>query len=117
MERRNNGNPLMYKAALLYSELIKAERYMKSLKEALDDCCNTKKDLREKIGIPFVAKMPKFRIFEREADEIKQKLRRVCSGEISLEIAREKADEYEQYIDEVLKSMDIEKIFPYINEE
>ncbi len=113
MERRNNDNPLMYKAALLYSELAKAERFMHNLKEALDEC-NAKENLIGKIGIPFIAKMPKFKILEREADEIKQSLRKVCSGEISLEKAREVAEEYEKYINEVLKAMDKEKILPYI---
>lgn len=113
MERRNNGNPLMYKAALLYSELAKADSFMRKLKKTLDEC-NENDDLTRKIGIPFIAKMPRFKILEREADEIKQKLRRVCSGEVSLEEARKRAMEYEKDIEEVLQVIDEDKILPYL---
>lgn len=113
MERRNNGNPLMYKAALLYSELAKVDSFMRKLKKTLDEC-NENDDLTRKIGIPFIAKMPRFKILEREADEIKQKLRRVCSGEVSLEEARKKAMEYEKDIEEVLQVIDEDKILPYL---
>ena len=114
MERRNNCNPLMYKAALLYSELEKANRFMQTLKNALD-FCKEESNLREEIGIPFITKMPKFKILEREADEMKQKIRKVCSGEISLEEARKSTREYEKYIEEVLQVIDGEKLLPYVS--
>lgn len=114
MERRNNCNPLMYKAVLLHDELVKALSFMRKLEEALNEC-SAKENLTGKIGIPFIAKMPKFKILEREADEMKQKLRRVCSGEVSLEETRRKVREYVKDIEEVLQVIDEEKLLPYLN--
>lgn len=98
----------------MYSELEKADRFMQTLKNALD-FCKEESNLREEIGIPFITKMPKFKILEREADEMKQKIRKVCSGEISLEEARKGAREYEKYIEEVLQVIDVEKLLPYVS--
>ena len=112
MERRNNCNPLMYKAALLYSELETAQTLMCNIVSTLD-VCNEESDLRKEIGIPYINKMPKFKIFEKEAAWLKDKLRKVCSGEISLEEAEKEAKIIRDYIKEVLQAINKEKLLPY----
>lgn len=112
MERRNNCNPLMYKAALLYSELETAQTLMSNIVSTLD-VCNEESDLRKEIGIPYINKMPKFKIFEKEAAKLKDKLRKVCSGEISLEEAEKEAKIIRDCLKEALQAMNKEKLLPY----
>ena len=112
MERRNNCNPLMYKAALLYSELEKAQTLMGNIVSTLD-VCNEESDLRNEIGIPYINKMPKFKIFEKEAAKLKDKLRKVCSGEVSIEEAKKEAKRIRDDLNEALQVMDREKLLPY----
>ena len=112
MERRNNFNPLMYKAALLYSELETAQTLMCNIVSTLD-VCNEESDLRKKIGIRYINKMPKFKIFEKEVAKLKDELRKVCSGEISLEEAEKEAKRIRDYLNEALQVIDKEKLLPY----
>lgn len=112
MERRNNDNPLMYKAALLYSELETAETLLCYIILTIDGC-NEESDLRKEIGIPYINQMPKFKIFEKEAAKLKDKLRKVCSGEISLEEAEKEAKIIRDYIKEALQAINKEKLLPY----
>lgn len=115
MERRNNCNPLMYKVVLLYTELETARNLMSNIILTLENC-NEESDLRKEIGIPYINKMPKFKIFEKEAAKIKEKLRKVCSGEVSLKEAEKAAKIIRDNLNEVLQVMNKEKLLPYCKE-
>lgn len=111
-EKRTNG--LMVKAALLYKELNIASEYFKNLRGTLENWDDQKYDVITDIGYPYIKKMPKFKIFQNEAENIKNSLRRVCSGEITREEAIEKIKEIEEDINEVLDIFDEKKLMPYI---
>ena len=109
-------NPLMYKAALLYKELKIAKGYVKDVIGTLENW-DSSKDFIKDIGYPYISKMPKFTILQNEADKVKQYLRRVCSGELTIEDAYKKGKRIEDNLDEVLQIFDERKILPYCDEQ
>lgn len=111
-ERRTTENQLMYKAALLYKELKIAKGYIQDVRRVLENW-DSSKDFIKDIGYPFISKMPKFTILQNEADKVKKGLRKVCSGEVSIEDAIEKSKRIEENLDEVLQVLNEEKLRPY----
>lgn len=114
MEERTKRNPLMYKAAMLYKELQNADELLASIIVTLKECTPSSNFITE-IGEKYIISMPKFKILEQEAVELKQNLRKVCSGEVSVERALVAAEKMRKWVDEALCVFNREQILPYMD--
>ena len=115
MTERNRSNVLMYKVARLYCELSTAEAFLKDLKGTLEGM-NEESNLKWKIGVPFISKMPKFKIMEKDADAVKQRLRKLCSGEIQIQEALEETEKLLEFVKEAKEVFNNTLLNPYILE-
>ena len=118
MEERKNGNSLTIEKKVLncYRELSRMELMIRNLLFELKMYKNDHREtnLTESIG-RYARDMPRFVIFKEQADYLKTCIRKICSGEFSMEVAISKGNELLKRIDTILAFFNKDAIDEYCN--
>ena len=110
-------NVMVLKLVRLYKELTVAKRYVKDVVGILKNWNPVTDNYVTSISEPFIKKMPKFKIMDKDAEEVKKILRRVCTEEVPIEKTIQFFEKMEKELEEVLEMVDTKKIRPYLDVE
>lgn len=99
-------NSIINEVVAIYKELLKAKRLLLDITGSIQACLKEEKNLTQEIGI-YAQQMPEFKYLHDRAECLKNGIRRICSGEISLEDASI-TDTYLKELDEALACFNTE---------
>lgn len=117
IEKTHENKVMVLKLVRLYKELTVAKGYVADVLGALKKWTPETMSYTTHISKPFIKEMPKFKIMEKEAEEVKKLLRRVCTEELPIEKAIPFFEKMEKEIEEVLGMVNTQKIKPYLDKE
>lgn len=96
------NNSMSEKVTMSYNELKQIKGILKDLMGDLKALCEDPNlDLSDHIG-QYAREMPKFKIFVEQADFLKTSIRKVCTREVDIPSALQKAEDYYILVSETL---------------
>lgn len=116
MRTNETNNTMVAKILRAHAEIEQLDSIVSNLITTLESASKTTNyDICQNIG-KYARNMPRCKIFVSHVDYLKTCIRKICTGEVSIDIALQKASELHNSIQEVLTLFNTEAINKYKSE-